>query len=44
MTNQIIDTKSLILSSVLFLKHHSTEITYELESICFGSHQQACWV
>ena len=44
MTNQIIDTKSLILWSVLFLNHHRTEITYELESICFGNHQQACYV
>ena len=42
MTNQIIGTKSVILSSVLFLKHHCAEITYELKSICFGSHQQAC--
>ena len=42
MTNQIIVTQSLILSNVLFLKHYYTEITYELESICFGSHQQAC--
>ena len=41
MTNQIIGIKSLILSSVLFLNHQSTEITYELESICFGNHQQA---
>ena len=41
MTNQIIGTKSLILSSVLFLNHHCSEITYELESICFGNHQQA---
>ena len=31
MTNQIIGTKSLILSSVLFLNHHFTEITYELQ-------------
>ena len=44
MTNQIIGTKSLILSSVLFLKRHCTEITYELESIGFGNHQQACYV
>ena len=42
MTNQIIGTKSVILSSALFLKHRCTEITYELEWVCFGSHQQAC--
>ena len=44
MNNQNIGTKSLILSSVLILTHHCTEITYELESICFGNHQQACYV
>ena len=42
MTNQIIGTKSLILSSLLFLNHHCTEITYELESVYFRNHQQAC--
>ena len=42
MMNQIIGIKSLILSSVLFLNHHCTEKTFELESICFGNHQQAC--
>ena len=42
MTNQIIGTESQFLSSVLFLNHHCTEITYELELICFGNHQQAC--
>ena len=41
MTNQIMGTKSLILSSVLFLNHHITEITDELDSICVGNHQQA---
>ena len=41
MATQIIGTKSLILSGVLFLNHHCTEITYELDSICFENHQQA---
>ena len=44
MTKQIIGIKLLILSSVLFLNHHCTKISYELESICFGNHQQACYV
>ena len=42
MTTQNIGTKSLILSDVLFLNHHCTEITYELDLICFENHQQAC--
>ena len=44
MTNQIIGTKSLILSGVPFLNHHCTGIAYELDSICFENHQQACQV
>ena len=42
MTNQIIGIKSLMLSGVFFLNHHCSEITYELDSICFENHQKAC--
>ena len=44
MPNQIKGIKSLMLSSVLFLNHHCTEKTFELESICFRNHQEACEV